>query len=288
MPSLLRRLAAGVGGIVRRNHMSPPVIAGARLSRWYLASYWNDNYWNLNRNGESLLLRNLAAEWGESRGVTVFDVGANTGSYAALVRRELPNSTIHCFEAVPRTRERLKARVAALSGVVVSECGLSDCDTRLEIGYSGENDKLARVVWLGDTFTEIFTCDVRTGDGYAAEHGIEAVDLLKVDTEGHEVAVLAGFQRSLDEGRIRAIQFEYGLTWIPQRRFLHEAYALLEPAGFRLGRLFPDGVFFKRYNHIEDDHFRMGNYVAIHESCSSLIERLNLNRNERRSKLGRT
>jgi hypothetical protein len=43
---------------------------------------------------------------------------------------------------------------------------------------------------------------------------------------------------------------------------LREAYQLLEPFGYTIGRLYPDGVDFKPYEY-QDDHFRMGNYVAI-------------------------
>ena len=42
-----------------------------------------------------------------------------------------------------------------------------------------------------------------------AEHGIDRVGLLKIDTEGMEGAVLAGCERLLAEQRIDAIQFEY-------------------------------------------------------------------------------
>jgi hypothetical protein len=113
------------------------------------------------------------------------------------------------------------------------------------------------------------------------------IDLLKIDTEGHEIAILEGFSKALHGSRISVIQFEYGTTWIAPRCFLHEAYTLLKPLGFSIGRLYPDGVFFKPYNRLEDDHFRMGNYVAVHEAYVPILTSLNLNPSFRTSKLRR-
>ena len=93
----------------------------------------------------------------------------------------------------------------------------------------------------------------------------------------HEIAVLQGFEKVLSETQIKVIQFEYGTTWIPPKQFLHEVYTMLEPLGYQIGRLYPDGVFFKPYDRIEDDHFRMGNYVAVHDKYMPIITSLNLN-----------
>ena len=87
---------------------------------------------------------------------------------------------------------------------------------------------------------------------------------MKVDVEGHEVDVLEGFRKTLADQMMRPsiIQFEYGATYLPQNHNLCEIYALLEPLGYAIGRVYPYGVRFKSYDYA-DDHFRMGNYVAV-------------------------
>lgn len=42
-------------------------------------------------------------------------------------------------------------------------------------------------------------------------------------------------------------------------------YEFLTPGGYIVGRIYPKGVIFKNYE-VEDDHFRMGNYLAIQKS----------------------
>jgi FkbM family methyltransferase len=273
----MRRPDKAVGAAIRNNHMTPTIAAGARLSRWFLYYYWNEQNWTMHSNGEMLLLRTLAAHWSSSPSITVFDVGANKGSYTKLVRKTMPNSVVHCFEIIPRTRDSLTANLSGIEDVVISAYGLSNAETHLEVGFNYDDDSRARVTSTLLKMNEVIACKVQTGDQYLAERNIEAVDLLKIDTEGHEIAVLEGFRSALQEAKIRVIQFEYGTTWFASRHFLHEAYALLEPAGFYIGRLYPDGVFFKPYDRLWDDHFRMGNYVAVHRTCVPLIVALNLN-----------
>ena len=279
--SFKKRFSKALGNIIRSHHMNRAIAKGARICDIYLLYYWNQKYWNMERNGELLLLRTLASSSSfrnsSPEPMIIFDVGSNKGDYVKTIRSVITNSVIHCFEIVPHTRETLLENLSAMEDIIVSESGLSNKEGHLEIGYNYENDSQARVVSSLTQAKEIISCKVQTGDNYIAQNGIEEIDLLKIDTEGHEVPVLEGFDHALRDARVRAIQFEYGTTWIAPRHFMYEAYAILEPAGFVIGRLYPDGVFFKPYNRREDEHLRMGNYVAIHETDMPLINALNLN-----------
>ena len=62
--TLKRRFEKTLATKIRDNHMNRYVALGARLCNRYLAHYWNQYHWNMYRNGESRLLRKLAAEWG--------------------------------------------------------------------------------------------------------------------------------------------------------------------------------------------------------------------------------
>ena len=89
--------------------------------------------------------------------------------------------------------------------------------------------------------------------------------LLKIDTEGHEAAVLRGCAGLLaGPGAPAMIQLEYGDTWIPARESLYAVQPWLESFGYSIGRLFPDRVAFKHWER-GDDHFRMGNMVAVRD-----------------------
>ncbi len=87
--------------------------------------------------------------------------------------------------------------------------------------------------------------------------------LFKIDTEGHDAAVLRGANRLLGSDQAPAmIQFEYGNTWLPAGETLERTQDLLEQHGYKVGRLYPNHVGFKRYEY-NDDQFRMGNVVAV-------------------------
>lgn len=264
-----------LSSVVRRNHRHPIVQTGARVARWYLRCALNERCWNLEQNGERRVMRTIA-ELSGAAPLTVLDVGANVGDYTMAVLDVLPHATVHSFEIVPATRERLATRLAGQPRCLVASCGLSDGAGRLRIASRRGCDTDARVASpLLTGFSHVIACDVITGDQYLQLHGLSTIDLLKIDTEGHDLAVMKGFSGAIGAGRVAAIQFEYGTTWIPYGNFLHDAYALLAPAGYSVGRLYPDGVKFKLYDRF-DDHFRMGNYVAVHESCPELQARLNL------------
>jgi hypothetical protein len=45
-------------------------------------------------------------------------------------------------------------------------------------------------------------------DDFLERHGIQQVDILKIDVQGAEMAVLRGGEKALDAGRIKVIFFE--------------------------------------------------------------------------------
>ena len=79
--------------------------------------------------------------------------------------------------------------------------------------------------------------DLCTLDDYCASVGIETIDLLKIDAEGHDHLVLAGAGALLERGAIEIIQFEYNYRWIGARRYLNDAFDDLGPLGYKIGKI---------------------------------------------------
>ncbi|QKK12083.1 MAG: FkbM family methyltransferase [Pseudomonadota bacterium] len=231
----------------------------------------------MSKNGELLPLEHLKSCTETGNGVTIFDIGANRGDYARLASTVLPNSIVHCFEIIPDTRLTLRKMLSGMSNVIISDYGLSNKSGSLDVVCESENDERAHVKSRYDTEGGyLSSVRVTTGDSYVGERGIERIDLLKIDTEGHDMMVLEGFRDSLNKGVIRIVQFEYGYTWIRSRKLLKDAYELLESSKYKVGRLYPDGVMFKKYNWVKDEHYRMGNYVAVHERSEDIFNLLKL------------
>ncbi len=189
-------------------------------------------------------------------------------------RAFIPGATVHAFELVPATFERLRRDVSTDSGVICNAVGLADRCGEAVANVHPSASELATLFAGGPDIhrAEFSTVTVRllTGDEYCKANSISTIDLLKIDTEGAEGSVLAGLQEMLAQNAIGVIQFEYGMANIYSRVLLRDLYELLSAKGFAIGKLFPNGVAFSDYRPEQED-FRGPNFVAVHKSRAPLM-----------------
>lgn len=251
----------GLEVLVRRlgdRRDQPDVKLFASFCRLFLRAYENYDY-NIDRNGEAWLLERLRP----LRPKVVFDVGANVGDWSMRAAVALPEATIHAFEPVPDTHGALARSAASLPGrIIANASGLSDRDGAIALTVMADDSTLSSIVKLHEGEGRQVECVMRAGDAYMAEQGIDRIDLLKIDVEGAEHLVLAGFARALAEGRIDVIQFEYGQANIVTRFLLRDFHLLLESHGYSVGKLYPARVDFRAYR-FEHEDFIGPNFVAV-------------------------
>jgi FkbM family methyltransferase len=227
----------------------------------------NDNY-DFRANGEERVLTVLAKHLGVS---TVFDVGANLGDYTAAVNAAFPAATIYAFEPVKQTFEILSRRLLGIANAKLFNFGLSDKDDVVEfsvrpdeLGNSTAHPEASRL--LNPSASRIAVrCELRKSGSAADELGVKVIDLLKIDTEGNDWFVLNGFRDWLRDGRIKVIQFEYGMACIFTKRLLCDHFELLQEYGYIVGKIYPTYVDFRPYSPFDED-FIGPNYLAVHES----------------------
>lgn len=222
-------------------------------------------------NGEYLVLEKIK-EYIKGRKGVIFDIGANVGAYTQKAASSLDyNLTIYAFEPIHNTYSRLcevisEAEIAA--NVKPNNIALSDKDG-MEIIYlagnlSGTNSLYLRhAETLGVKQEHIEEVIVQRGDSFCTEKGIEHIDLIKIDTEGHEMAVLRGFESMLSNGKVDYIQFEYGGCWIDARMFLMDAFDYLLPKGYKIGKIHPKRVELLQAYDQRQETFAYANYLAI-------------------------
>lgn len=106
---------------------------------------------------------------------------------------------------------------------------------------------------------------VTTLDAVVAEQELTRIDYLKIDVEGHELAVLQGAQTCLRSGTVRALAFEFGSGQINSRTFFHDFWDLLHPLDYRLYRILPGGGVTPVERYYESlEYFRgVSNYLAL-------------------------
>lgn len=241
---------------------------GRRLFRW---AENNDDTCVLS-NGELWLVRELMmahVQAGEARPFVVFDVGANRGEYTQMIlgaARELGCVVdLHAFEPSPTCAAELRAQFEATRNVriVAAALGAETRDAVLHGGRSGSSQAslTERAILGGDRAEDIVVPVKRLAD-YLDTQGIGRVDLLKLDVEGAELAVLQGADERLSPALINVVQFEYGGTTLDAGASLRKIYALLMERGYAVGKLFPAAVELRVYSEWME-HFSYANYVAV-------------------------
>jgi FkbM family methyltransferase len=216
-------------------------------------------------NGEAQAFAAVIEGISGARAPVIVDVGANRGDFSARALEVAgPEATIFAFEPSPSAFAELERRFAGAPRVRILPVGLSD---------RNEDDALLRAADPGSPHGSLYVRQgldqsaservaLRRLDQICDEIGIDAIDYLKIDAEGHDATVLAGAGSLLDGVRIRAVQFEHGGTAPDARVFLRDFFDLLVPR-YRIHRILPDGLCpLDRYSEVEEVSM-YANYLAL-------------------------
>lgn len=180
-------------------------------------------------SGEVAIVKALPDE------AVVFDVGANRGQYARMALRARPDLILFCFEPSVAAFGDLEK----VPGIKAHNFGFSDEETVVPL-YADSGGSFLSSVYPRRvpeiSFREIEQVSLRRLDDFCAEVGINRIDLLKLDVEGHELAVLRGM------GNLRPtrIQFEFGGSNIDSRTFLRDFFEVLPD--YAIYRILPKGL----------------------------------------------
>ncbi len=197
----------------------------------------------------------------------VFDVGANSGSWSKTLLKILPEATILMFEPSPGCRQVI-AEEAILAKAKLLPFAVGDMPGKHRLYFSSPTDGSASLHMRSDTCfsdRQYAECEVEvtTLDDVISREGLDFVDLVKMDIEGHEPFALKGAQQSIAARRIGALTFEFGSGNINSRTFFRDFWEVLSPA-FRIWRIAPGGKLVLIDSYYEDlEYFRgVTNYIA--------------------------
>ena len=173
----------------------------------------------------------------------LIDVGANIGLVSLLLARRFPDRDIHAFEPNPTTFETLEANIArnGASKVFCHRYAVSDADGM--VMFDNDPVKRGTASISRDGGGHAAEVPATTLDSFVAEHGIDAIGLLKIDVEGYETLVLRGATRVLNEIRPASIYFEVCPALTERAGFAATDPArMLIEAGYELRRLTDSGT----------------------------------------------
>jgi FkbM family methyltransferase len=198
---------------------------------------------SVSSSGEIQAVTRLLRESGRED-PNIFDVGANRGEYTEALRKQFPNGNYFLFEPSPETYSLLKTRLGQTQ-IKTFNIGLSDKSgvaTLYKADLYSRIGSLTELPMSQSEFTEEVTLE-RLDDLFKSLE-IQAIDLLKIDVEGHELHVLKGCSTILEQKRVGMIQFEFGEFNIYTGVFLKELFDFLHDYDFEIslikfGRLVP-------------------------------------------------
>lgn len=249
-----------------------------RIGRWLYSSARGQTANNMAANGEAFLQKMVVnAVQPEDRLITVCDVGANLGDWSQMMLDTASSREVaielFAFEPIPATSDRFNARFKGRRPAPrLQRMALSDSTGEAEMAVFSETGGTNSLVFRdGEEIGPRVTVTLKTFDTWAAENGIEQVDLMKIDTEGHDFAVLKGCAESLRGRKIKVVQFEYNHRWIAARAYLRDVFELAQPFGYHVGQIRPDGIEIYDRWHFELEHFAETNCVLVHEACLSQL-----------------
>ena len=204
----------------------------------------------------------------------IVDVGANDLAYG---QTEFPQATIYAFEPQPESFVRLKQ--GAARNVVPIQAAVGDHQGTVDFWDFADRaprkteqptSQLATIhreviEQLYHQPAKKYRVKMTTIDTFATENRIKHIDLLKIDAEGNELAVLKGASGLLDANQIDIIQFEFNEIHAYSRVFMKDFYELLPE--FEFFRLLPKGaVALGPYRPLTHEIFGFQNIVAVHKS----------------------
>ena len=184
------------------------------------------------------------------------DVGAHVGFYAVLAGLANPAGRVFALEPMPHVYERLRMNlelnelpnvlpIQAAAGTVAGEADFFHGDTAIPCSAS-----------LAHGFIAPYHASVRSTrvpvvriDELVAEHAIDHVDLVKLDTETTEPDVLDGMRETLARDRPRIF-----CEVLPQAD-AERLTALLRPLGYRFHLLTEAGAIERDAVQVDDRHF---------------------------------
>ncbi len=202
---------------------------------------------------------------------TVFDIGANVGSWSQKVLTKVNSPLIFAFEPIPETFKILQNNLNH-PNVHIFNFAFADIKGFKSIAYYDASLILAElssfyprpiVEEMHQTKPTFLKVPTHSIDSFCKEKKINRIHFLKIDTEGSELDILKGSIQALAHKTINCIQFEYGGTYQDAKTTLQEVYQLLTQNGYIVFRIIPEGLIKISQWSNDLENYRYSNYLAL-------------------------
>lgn len=198
-----QRMASGASSSGRSADVAVARKGRLRKLRKIIVLLGRGSWRRAGRMGVAAAVEHRDVPFGEDF-ATVVDVGAHHGQFALLARELFPRSCILCVEPLPESRDRLRAALGGDSRITVLGAAAAAKAGRRTMHVSRKTDSSSLLPILkshvdafpGTEESQTLEVDAKTLDSMVSDR-IRRPCLLKVDTQGGELEVLAGGEAAL-------------------------------------------------------------------------------------------
>lgn len=199
------------------------------------------------------------------------DIGANIGHFTAELRRRTGTVEIHAFEPATVNVEKLRARFSGDEAIAIVPAALSNTTGKATLFSDAPGSPLGSLtrrkldhIGIGLDVEEMVPT-LRFEDYWRDRLGKRRLDIVKLDVEGHELAVLEGFGEAMEH--VQVLQFEFGGCNIDTRTYFRDFWHFFSARSFDLYRIAPIGYeYIPEYRETEE-FFSLSNFVAVRHSA---------------------
>lgn len=232
-------------------------------------------------SGETIALSILKRIYSiDNKYLNIFDVGSNVGQFINIIISNLDNIPyfIHSFEPSLYTYNILTDNMSHHGNVVFNNVGLgkTKCESVLyydKIGSGTASLTKRRLSHMGVEFKCSELVSIDTVDSYCLSRGIEEIDFLKMDTEGHELDVLAGAESMLKRKKIKLLSFEFGGCNIDTRTYFRDFWYFFKSINMSIHRITPSGnvTLIDKYDE-SHEQYRTTNFIVASNDIVSILK----------------
>lgn len=186
---------------------------------------------------DSLELLDLCRPLGIS---TIYDVGACVGTWTILAKSQFPQACVISFEPMVNHFQELVRRVKTLPGVSTHRVALGNKNGTTLLHVTDFSDASSLLTISRNSIAEFHLRETRTEvviqrclDEFVGEQRLPSPDLLKLDVQGYELAILQASQTILATTKAVLAEVSF-IEYYQDQCLFHDVVGFLSKRGFRL------------------------------------------------------